>query len=33
MLTSASPRKTQKYYLPIGTFRYERLSPRLYFGH
>ena len=28
-----SPRKTQEYHTPIGTFRYQHLLPRLYFGY
>jgi hypothetical protein len=32
-LTCVSPRKTQEYYTPIGTFCYKRLLPRLYFGY
>ena len=32
-LTSVSPRKTQEYHTPIGTFRYQHLLPRLYFGY
>lgn len=32
-LTCVSPRKTQEYHTPIGTFRYQRLLPRLYFGY
>ena len=33
MLTSVSSRKTQKYHTPIGTFRYQHMLPRLYFGY
>ena len=32
-LTSVSSRKTQEYHTPIGTFRYQHLLPRLYFGY
>ena len=32
-LTSVSPRKTQEYHTPLGTFRYRHLLPRLYFGY
>jgi predicted transcriptional regulator of viral defense system len=32
-LTSVSPRKTQTLHTPIGTFRYQHLLPRLYFGY
>lgn len=32
-LTSISSRKTQEFHTPLGTFRYHRLLPRLYFGY
>jgi predicted transcriptional regulator of viral defense system len=32
-LTCVSPRKTQEYQTPIGTFRYPHLLPRLYFSY
>jgi hypothetical protein len=32
-LTSVSPRKTQEFHTPLGTFRYQHLLPRLYFGY
>lgn len=32
-LTSVSPRKTQEYHTPIGTYRYQHLLPRRYFGY
>ena len=31
--TSISPRKTQSFDTPLGTFRYRHLQPRLYFGY
>ena len=32
-LTSVSPRKTQTFRTPLGTFSYRRILPRLYFGY